>query len=613
MSLATSFLTLGTFILIGGFAIAQAPVEKRDSISNNINIESNTARSSFTAFFYRYFYKNLKPETKKSRAKRIGYKKLIQKPYNTFNGKIIRHITIETLDPFKNSIADTIEMTQDFLSRNGNKYHLKSRDATIRNQLLIKENQPFDSLLVKESERLVRSNDYIGDVSFIVRSLPKNPDSVDVFIRALDNWSIIPRASISASRSDLSISENNFLGMGHLIQSGLTLNPAGQDNSFQTSYFIPSISNTFISGMFNYQMVGTHYSNRSIAFNRSFFSPLTKWAAGVELMQQFHNDSIRINNSMLMPLRYKNNIQDYWAGYALKIFKGNSVYQRSTNLVSTLRYLQIHYYEKPLAAADPMHFYTNENFYMASIGISTRRFVQDKFIFKFGITEDVPIGAVYKLTGGYQEKNSIGRYYLSSQISMGNYYSWGYLSTNVEYGTFFNASHTEQSAVSADAVYFTGLIEIGKWKFRQFIKPQITLGIKRLSSDSLMFNVGYGLDGFKNSTISGNRRFLLTLQTQSYAPWNFIGFRFGPFLTYSLGILSGSKTGLNNNKIYSQIGLGVLIKNESLILNTFQLSVSFYPLIPGIGHNVFKINSFKTSDLKFRDFEIGKPATVEFR
>jgi len=65
--------------------------------------------------------------------------------------------------------------------------------------------------------------------------------------------------------------------------------------------------------------------------------------------------------------------------------------------------------------------------------------------------------------------------------------------------------------------------------------------------------------------------------------------------------------------LYSQIGIGVLIKNESLILNTFQLSIAFYPSIPGKGLNVFKPDVFKTTDFGFRDFVIGKPGIVAFQ
>jgi hypothetical protein len=154
---------------------------------------------------------------------------------------------------------------------------------------------------------------------------------------------------------------------------------------------------------------------------------------------------------------------------------------------------------------------------------------------------------------------------------------------------------------------------MGKWKFRQFVKPQLTIGINRFPSDSLTLNDGYGLNGFKTTALRGTSRLLLTIQSQSYAPWNFIGFRFGPFLNCTLGMLADEKNGFKKGRVYSQIGIGVLIKNESLVLNTFQISISFYPQIPGIGNNIIKINSFSTGDFGFRDFEIGKPSPVVFR
>jgi hypothetical protein len=250
---------------------------------------------------------------------------------------------------------------------------------------------------------------------------------------------------------------------------------------------------------------------------------------------------------------------------------------------------------------------------LASIGISTRKHVQDKFIFKFGLTEDVPIGKVYNLTGGYQVKNNLGRLYLGMRFSVGNYYDWGYLSSNFEYGTFFSGGQAEQGAFTAGVNYFTGLIEIGNWKLRQFIKPQVTLGINRAYADSLTLNEGYGIDGFNSSALSGTNRLLLTLQTQSYAPWNLIGFHFGPFLILSMGMLGDEASGFKNSPIYTQIGLGVLIKNENLVFSTFQISFAFYPLIPGKGRNIFKMNSLKTTDFGFREFEIGKPAVLVFQ
>ena len=69
---------------------------------------------------------------------------------------------------------------------------LKHRYLAIRNLLLIRKNEPFNSFFVKESERLIRSQQYVHDVSFYVVSAGAKSDSVDIFIRELDIWSISP-------------------------------------------------------------------------------------------------------------------------------------------------------------------------------------------------------------------------------------------------------------------------------------------------------------------------------------------------------------------------------------------------------------------------------------
>ena len=331
------------------------------------------------------------------------------------------------------------------------------------------------------------------------------------------------------------------------------------------------------------------------------------------VLSQVKEDTLDAINPDFVPYDLRFNTQDVWAGKAIEIFKTGREKELITNLVFTARYLRIRYSERPVVQNDPFHIYSDEDFYLGSIGITARKYVQDKYIFKFGITEDVPAGKVYSLTAGYQVKENSRRLYLGMRLSSGNYFKWGYLSSNLEYGTFINGSHSEQGIFTAGINYSTVLFEIGRWKFRQFVKPQMTVGINWFPYDSLTLNDGYGLDGFKSPVLSGTQRLLLTLQTQSYAPWSLLGFRFGPYLNCSFGMIGDDAGGLKGSRVYTQVGIGVLIKNHNLVINTFQISVSFYPLIPGIGNNVLKMNSIKTSDFGFRDFEIGKPGQIIYQ
>jgi hypothetical protein len=615
----TPGLCLGLFVFFAFITFVdqsfaqQIPV-KTDSTLFYRNIESYSKRSKFKNFMYRLFFKPVLPDKENFYPGKKQYKKLIQKPYSTFEGKIIRNIDIVTLDPFGFSITDTTAAKLNFLTKSGNTIHIRTKNIAIRNLLLIRKNQPFNALFVKESERLIRSQKFVHDVSFYVASTGVKSDSVDIFIRELDKWSIIPEGSITASKFRIDVTDNNFLGFGHEFRNAYSRNLIQAIDSFNTNYFIPNIRNTYINTKLHFGVDGYGNHSGSLAIDRPFFSPLAKWAAGVSLITQSKNDSLKNMNSVYTPVKLKFNIQDFWAGKAIRVFKGNEEKERLTNLIITGRFLRVRYSEKPSALIDPLHMYSNEDFYLTGIGITTRKYVQDKFIFKYGVTEDVPVGKVLALTGGYQLRNNAGRPYLGARFSFGNYYTWGYLSSSFEYGTFFHASHAEQGVFTAGADYFTGLLEAGKWRFREFIKTQVTIGINRFSYDSLTINDdpridrAYVLNGFYSPALSGTQRLLFTLQTQSYAPWSVIGFHFGPFLIWSFGLLGNAKEGFRNSRVYSQIGLGVIIKNENLVFNSFQISISFYPLIPGVGQNVVKLNSFATSDFGLRDFEIGKPS-----
>jgi hypothetical protein len=613
MRFKNTFLICLISILTSAFAFPQEPVIQRDSTHLYENIEAFSMRSKFTRFMHGLFFKPVAPDPINKKPKKKVYKKLIQKPYSSFEGKIIRQINIVTLDPFGNTIGDTMISSRNFFVRTGNKLHIKTQPITIRNILVIQRNQPFDSLLVKESERLVRSQPFVRDVSFYVRTVSEDSDSVDIFIRELDTWSIIPVVALSPSRVMIRLTERNFLGFGHEFKNAYTWHPDSGDDAFSTKYYVPNISNTYINTTLIYGTDEFRNFTKSLAVDRPFFSPFARWAGGVAFRQEFRTDSIQTTESLIILQRFKFNAQDYWAGHAFRIFKGNTEKGRTTNLISAARFLRIRYLEKPAELIDSLNVFSNDDFYLGSLGISERRYVQDKYIFQFGITEDVPIGKVYSLTAGYLNKNGYGRMYFGGRISLGHYFPWGYLTSNFEYGSFFYESKAERGILTAGVNYFTGLFEIRKWKFRQFAKTQVYIGLKRHAYESLTLNDGVGIDGFNSLTLTGTSRLLFRLQTQSYAPWNFIGFRFGPYLVSSFGMVGDAGTGFKNSTVYSQIGLGVLIKNDYLIVNTFEISIAFYPIIPGIGRNIIKVNSFKTTDFGFRDFEIGRPAPVVYQ
>lgn len=611
-------------ILCLNTGFSQEKTVEQDTTQVYQKIEAYSKKRKFTSMLHKLIFEPSKIRTSNP------IRKPKQKDYKKYEGKIIRNIHIQTLDPFGYSVSDTTKKAGNWSERFGNQIHIKTRQLAVKNFLLFRRNIPLDPLSVKESERLIRQQRFVREVHITTEPIPKNADSVDIYIRVLDSWSLIPKGSISSSKTAVGFQERNFLGTGHDFNNKFTKRLTDGKNAYRMKYEIPSIKNTYIKTSIAYQMDLNDHYGKSLNIDRIFYSPLTRWAGGVYLDEQFRSDSLQNEQLQYKSQNFKFNSQDFWGGYSFPIFNGKTERERTSNLILSARSLYIKYKESPSVEYDKINFFSGETFYLGGIGITSRQFVEDQYLFNYGIIEDVPIGKIYGITGGYQLKNNQERFYLGARASFGNYFRWGYLSTNFEYGTFFRETRTEQSAFSFQANYFTNLVEIGKWKMRQFVKPQIIIGINRLESigDKLTINEstifqginGAGIQGLNSSgirgfdsTVYGTQKFVLSLQTQFYSPRNIIGFRLNPFFNFSAAMLGNQDAGLTKSKLYSSFGIGVLINNDYLVFNSFQFSFSFYPSIPGQGKNIFKANSFETTDFGLQDFNFGKPRPVIFK
>jgi hypothetical protein len=612
MFLKRTFLYFILMLFCHQLSYAQKIEVKKDSSKGYRDIEKYSKKRKFTKFLHKLIFNPVAKKTSKT-TKKQKPKKIKSKSYTKYEGKIIRNIEITTLDPFGYSDSDSTQKPKIFVQKAGNFLHLKTKNIAIKNLLLIKKNKPLDSLLVKESERLIRNQRYTRSVTSEMKEV--SGDSVDIYIRVLDSWSLVPDVSSSTTKSKFYLKEKNFFGLGHEFSNSYTKSLTNKDNGYGINYFIPTIRNTFISTRLNYEIDLDRKYDKSIIIERPFFSSFARWAAGVGLGQNLNKIVTLDANQIEVIQNSKYNYQDYWAGHAFQIFKGNSEYNRTTNFVTSARFYNRNYVEKPIFNSDSLDIYSSEKLYLISLGITSRKFTQDKYIFNFNIVEDIASGFVYNLTTGYQKRYNDYKFYAGGRVALGDYFKFGYLSGNLEFGTFLELGKTNQTATSLRLVYFTNLQEIGKWKFRQFVKPQLIIGNNRLNSnyDRLTLNgSNNGIDGFNSESLYGTKKLLMTVQSQGYSPWRLIGFRLNPYISYTAGMLGQKDIGFSKSKLYSQISLGVIISNDYLIFNSFQFSFSFYPNIPD-GNSIFQTNSISTSDFGLQNFELSKPSLISYQ
>jgi len=573
------------------------------------DIHDLSKKNKFNKFVYKLLFRSSALQTKNI----IPENKPIVKPLinNKSNGKIIRNVIIETLDPFGKSVTNEARNPRNAFERFGNSIHVKTKNFTIRNLLLFKKNSVCDSLILKESERLIRSQRYVREVVITPVFLEATSDSIDVKVRVLDTWSLIPNGSYSSNQSSLRLTERNLFGLGHQLSGNLENKFSPKQQAVFARYTINNIKNSFIKLDLDYSSEFNNNSKRSINLSRPFYSVYAKNAGGM----YFENTSTLtsfIVADTLIASSLKFEFQEYWYARAFKLGKKMVEDNTNTRLIAAVNFNRRVFLEKPDELLDVTSYFTSEKNSIGYIGISKQQFYQDKYIFNYDIIEDIPYGKNIALIFGYQEKNNFSRLYSGISISHGKKYNFGYLSSFIEWGSFYNKDITEQTTFKVGFNYFSPLMHWGKWRFRQFFKPTYIWGNNRDESafDRLTLTNYYGVEGFSNR-ILGTQKWVFSLQTQSYIPGSWYGFRFSPYLNISMGSLAEEKA-LFNSKVYSKFSVGVQINNDFLVFNSFQISFSYYPTIPFEGDNILKTNSFENTDLTLSEFQLGKPAYIRY-
>jgi hypothetical protein len=529
-------------------------------------------------------------------------------PVLKYKGKIIRKIDIIRLDPFGTDINNVdLEQANIFLKA-GNRLHIKTTRFALRNQFLFKTGDPLDPVSIKETERIIRQSGYIKDAKILVNPIEGVKDTVNIVVITQDQWTINGDASLGTSYARVRLTDKNFVGAGQQIENSINYNFYSTPKiEVIGSYNVPNIRKTFISAYLFYKInYLSHYEG--IYFNRGFYTASTKWAGGLNLLRSYSTVKIHAGEPDVQTIPLVYNSEDVWLGRSFQIAPGKSETDRSSRFVITSRIYRFDYTHRPTREFDPSRGFRNSILYLGSVGYSNRLYYKDKNIFRFGYTEDVPQGRLFALIGGKENMELYNRWYTGLKLAVGEHLNIGYYSMGFEYGTFFRDKKVERSVMNGDLTYFTDLEQFGKWGIRQFVYSRFTYGAARDKNERI--NINNDLYGFHSDPLTGTSKLYVNLQNVVYTPIKFIGFQFALVGFAGFGLLGDDNRPLLKSQVYQAYGLGLLVRNENLIVNTFEFSFGFYPNLAG--SNDYRFNPISNYNLRFKDYFLSKPELISY-
>ena len=531
--------------------------------------------------------------------------------FKSFKNKTIGSITIKSLEVFGPDFSDTSKTTDIWIEKMANKMHSKSNLNVIRKNLWIKEGQTFSPDLIMDNERLLRSLPYLQDVRFIIKPRIRNRKIVDILILTKDVFSFGLSGSIgNISKGEIGIFDKNILGIGHEI--GLTLfghTELKPNLGLEAYYAINNVKGNFINFAAGY---ANNYIRDEffISFERDFLRPQSVYAGGLTALRSFRSSKINMNAIVTSDsLNYI--FLDGWYGRRLKLGVKPNDSRFQMNISGRIRYTS--FYDRPPADIDNNQFFANSTFYLGSLSFSHRSYVRDFLVYSYGIVEDIPKGYLHEIVFGFDDNEFGNRWYSHLFLSTGNLFKQKhfYLYTSFGMGSFWNHSKVEQGMIDVKVNFISPLFDIWNLKARQFIKLNYTLGINRFMIEDLLLRNSVGIRGFGSRIEKGKQRLTMNVENVIFQKKSVLKFKSAIFSFIDLGVVGPANPTIFSQNYYAGVGLGLRIRNESLIFKTIQIRLAFYPNHPSdINAIGFMIDEVSKS--RFYTFQPRGPEPLRF-
>jgi outer membrane protein assembly factor BamA len=484
-------------------------------------------------------------------------------------GALIGEVRVDPQDVF-----DEADPRENYgLYRLLNVLHIQTRQGVIRRQLLFARGDRVSQRVIEETERLLRANSYLYDVT--IRPVAFRNGIVDIEVRTRDTWSLQPGASYSrGGGSDtgvVSLEEKNFLG------TGVSVGVAGSSSVDRSGSEFEIQHNQVFGDWTAFRYKIADYSDgsaESISLARPFYALDTRWALGASAATFDRIDSIYTNGAAIGQFRHEQSASQFFGGWSKGLVDG-WVQRYSVGVA----------YQDDVYRVDPA--------YQAPAQLPADQTLVYPFV-RYELIEDnyvkvfnrEKIGRPEYFILGWNASVQIGR----SSTGLGATRDVWLYSGAVSKGTRFD--HGGDLLAN---LWFSGQNADGRGE-RQFLGaaaryylPHGSRNVFYVSgtadavrnpyvSDQLLLGGDNGLRGYPLRYQSGNQRALFSLEERVYTDWYpFRLFRVGGAVFYDIGrAWGGDYENPVNSGWLQDVGFGLRLSiDRSASGNVLHLDVAF--------------------------------------
>ena len=484
-------------------------------------------------------------------------------------GAVVGEIRINQQDIF--DLDDPKE--DNALFRLANKLHFRTRRGVIQRMVLFKSGERVSVSQIEETERLLRANRYLYDVS--IRPVAYRDGVVDVEVKTRDTWSLDPGLHFAraggADSAGIGLKEENLFGTGTSLGITRSSNVDRTSTEFEISQNHAFGGWTAIAYSF-----ATNDDGESQSFNlaRPFYALDTQWAAGLGLTKDNRIESVYNSGTIAGQYRHRRDTAETHGGWSAGLIDG---WTRRYSI--GLTYQDDTYQIEPGLAPPPelpsdqmlvAPFFRYEVIEDGYRKFKNRDQIERPEYFAMGFQSSVQLGRSLEILGSSREV-----WMYSGKVSNGFELQSNHTllisgSLSGQYGSaggehqFYSGSARYYAPHRKRALFFVGLSgDIVR-------NPDI--------SDLLQLGGDNGLRGYPLRYQSGDRRALLTFEERVYTDWYPLRlFRVGGAVFFDVGrAWGGENENVVNPGWLSDVGFGLrILSARTAFGNVWHADVAF--------------------------------------
>ena len=208
-----------------------------------------------------------------------------------------------------------------WLFRLANLLHIQTRPSVIRRSLLFRSGERVSQRVIEESERVLRANSYLYDVS--IRPVAYRDGIIDIDVHTRDTWSLQPGVSFSrgggSNSGGVTVREKNLFG------TGVTVGISHTSTVDRTGSELEIAHKQVFGGWTSFSLKRADFDDgrsQSVSLVRPFYALDTRWALGASTGQFDRVDAIYSNGAAIGQFRHRQKSGEAFGGWSHGLVDG---------------------------------------------------------------------------------------------------------------------------------------------------------------------------------------------------------------------------------------------------------------------------------------------------